>query len=118
MASVLTRITMAARTTSRGSGAPTPTAWLRTRFSCSSRTFSTRDVRRGELAEAGRHAVDDAFLGDDLLDDAARAGDAVERGCAELDRPARARHRDHVGDAQRRVADDERSRVAAGRRAP
>ena len=66
------------------------------------------DVRRGELAEAGGHAVDDALLGDDLLDDVARAGDAVERGCAELDRPARARHRDHVGDAQRRVADDER----------
>ena len=39
-AMVLSRTVMAARTTSRESGAPTPAAWLRTRFSCSSRTLS------------------------------------------------------------------------------
>ena len=38
---VFRRMVIAARTTSRESGAPSPTAWLRTRFSCSSRTLST-----------------------------------------------------------------------------
>ena len=39
-AMVLRRMVMAARTTSRERGTPTPTAWLRTRFCCSSSTLS------------------------------------------------------------------------------
>ena len=105
-ASVFRRIVMAARTTSRGSGAPTPTAWLRTRFSCSSRTLLDGDVRRRELAEAGGDAVGDLLLGDDVGDHLVRAIDALDaRRSPRDDAGAAARHRHDGVDRQRPIAD-------------
>ena len=76
--------------------------------------------RRREVAEAGRHAVDDGALGDEGLDDVARllhplAGVDVERG-----RRAVAGDRLDVGDGQVGAGQDDRSAdaVARGARGP
>ncbi len=55
---LLIRSSIMALVMSSGKGAPTPQAWLFSRFSCSSRRSFSGDVHRGEVAEAGGDAVD------------------------------------------------------------
>ena len=71
-ASVFARSSSIARTISRGNGAPTPAAWLISRFCWSRPACAGGDERGGEVAEPGRHAVDDGALGDERLDDVPR----------------------------------------------
>ncbi len=59
-----------------------------------------RDVRRGELAEAGRHAVDDVPARDDV-DDVTGQLDALTRGVAEAHLGVAARHGHDVVDGER-----------------
>ena len=57
VASVESRSSISARTTSRSTSSPEPAACERISPRCSSSRFSTRDVQRGQRAEAGRDAV-------------------------------------------------------------
>ena len=68
-----------------GTPAPTPAAWLISRFSWSRPASAGGDRGRGQRPEPGRHAVDDGALGDERFDEVARllhplAGVDVERG--------------------------------------
>ncbi len=57
LASTLARSSSMARTSSSGSGSPTPHAWLRTRFRCSASSWSGPIRTSAQLAEAGVDAV-------------------------------------------------------------
>ena len=84
-ASVFARSRSIARTTSRGSGAPTPAAWLINRFSWRRAASAGGDEPRRERPEPGRDPVDDLAARDEPLDDVSgllhpRPSRVVERG--------------------------------------
>ena len=86
------------RTTSAGSGSPTPIACERTRLSCSCARVGRVDADRREVAEAGRDAVHDRALGDHRVD---RLASAHEPRARPRSRAAPARRRGRRARARR-----------------
>jgi hypothetical protein len=115
-ATVLARSRSIARTTSRGSGSPTPTEWERSRFSCNwaESAGETKVVARSP--KPGGHAVDDLPRGDQPLDHVARLDHAGPRVVAEPDRQRRPgpRPRRRRSRGPRRSARSPHPRPAAG----
>ena len=74
-----------------------------------------RDDRRGEVAEARRHAVDDLPAGDQAIDDGSCLGDANSGRRIERDTPTAPRDVLDVTDGQRRARQDQRAVGGRGR---
>ena len=84
-----------------GSGSPTPAAWERTRLRCSSAVWSGLDPDVGQVAEAGRHAIDGRAVGNEALD-RRRAMPRIRSAAAgsSVDGPPAARDLDDVVDGE------------------
>ena len=65
------------------------------------------DEGRGQVAEAGRHAVDDLPRRDQPLHDVTRLGHPAARVVAQPDPPPGSRHGLHVGDGEVRPGQDD-----------
>ncbi|GMA87256.1 hypothetical protein GCM10025868_25060 [Angustibacter aerolatus] len=87
---------MSARTTSRSTSGPEPAACERTSDRCSLGPPLGRDVRRGEGAEAGRHAVVRLDVVGERLDHRPAAGHLGERRGVDAHPGPVARDRDDV----------------------
>ena len=89
-----------ARTTSSGSGSPTPGGVRPHEVPLQLGGLGRLDPDVGEVAEAGRDAVHGGAVGNEALDDGARFRHPSRRGGVELDRPPSARDLDHVVDGE------------------
>ena len=105
VASVDSRSSMSARTTSGSTSGPDPAAWLRISERWRSRAPVGRDLAGRQRAEAGRDAVVPDGVAGERVDDRARRLHRRHRVAGQRDRRVVPRDRDDLGRGERRGAD-------------